>query len=183
VRRHLTVVGASGAPVKSARCEQERRGSVRGLAGRFLPDVTLRSALGTEVRLALITQPLVIYTYPGTDSSPGEAADAAQHKAFDRHAADLRTRTLQAIGISSETERAQRCRVARYRVEHQLWSDPALAFAAALGLPTLHDGDTVCYERLTLVARSGVIEKVFYPIANSWQCAAQIIAWLKMTGR
>jgi len=48
--------------------------------------------------------------------------------------------------------------------------------------PYNHDGGW-CYERLILVTRGGVIERVFYPVDRPQRSAARVIAWLRATGR
>jgi len=43
-------------------------------------------------------------------------------------------------------------------------------------------GGLGCYEWLVMVTCGGVIEKVFYPVACPRRAAAQVIAWLGVTG-
>lgn len=162
-----------------------RAGLGDALAGRVLPDVTLACHLGEPVRLALVAErPLVIYTFPGVARPPAVAAgDAALHAAFDRHTDDLDAHMLRAVGLSSEPARALQLRAARYRVLHELWSDPGMLLARALGLPTHSDGSMCCYQRLVLVTRGGTIAKAFYPVASPQRAAAQVITWLRATGR
>jgi hypothetical protein len=56
--------------------------------------------------------------------------------------------------------------------------DPELRLAAALELPTFEVEGARLYERLTLVARAGVIVKVFYPVFPPDRNADEVIAWL-----
>jgi predicted ABC-class ATPase len=58
-------------------------------------------------------------------------------------------------------------------------SDPALARAEALGLPTfVADGENFS-QRLTIIANRPTIEKV--PVDDPQNHAAEIVAWLRST--
>jgi peroxiredoxin len=156
------------------------------LVGRVLPEVTLSCYKGKPVHVARVAdeKALVIYTYPGVAGlSRAAVSDVAQQEVFDRHAEDLRAHTLTVVGLSSEPARAQLLRVARHRVNHELWSDPDLVLADALDLPSHSHQDVRCYERLVLVTRNGVIEKAFFPIDSPQHTATQVITWLKATAR
>ena len=60
-------------------------------------------------------------------------------------------------------------------------SDPALARADALELPiVIADGETF-YQRLTIVANGPTIEKVFFPVDDPPNYAAEIVGWLGST--
>jgi len=115
--------------------------------------------------------PVVLYLYPGAGGSPvdGEqslALDAVEHLAFRDHQAEFIDAGYSVKGISSQPMDAQRKSVFFCRLDHELLSDPELLLARALGLPTFTtDDEERWYERLTLIARGGVIERVFYPVA------------------
>ncbi len=132
--------------------------------------------------------PLVIYLYPGSGGSSvgataGAIADAVQHRAFDRVRDELSARCVKAVGLSSDSASAQYTSVCANRVCHELWSDPELALARALGLPTFTDSGAERYQRLTLVVSSGRIERAFFPVEAPQRSAAQVICWLKASGR
>jgi peroxiredoxin len=57
-------------------------------------------------------------------------------------------------------------------------ADPGLRLAAALRLPTFEIAGHTLYKRVTLVARGGTIEKVFYPVFPPDQNAQEVLAWL-----
>ena len=57
-------------------------------------------------------------------------------------------------------------------------SDPDLALAEALRLPTFEVAGMRLYRRLTLVARRGEIVKVLYPVFPPDRNAADVLAWL-----
>jgi peroxiredoxin len=160
------------------------------LVGRALPALTLTSAAGTPVSLARDTDPaVVIYAFPGGEESPSEGAaggraDAAQHRAFDERAPDLRARSLRVLGLSSEPLSDLRRRVLEHRIGHELLSDPEFELARALALPTTHDeagGER--YERLMLVAFAGRIAKAFYPVESPRRSASQVVCWSTATER
>lgn len=159
-----------------------------GLVGRPLPEVDLVNCEEKKVELPHAgASGLVIYTFPGTLSSPdgGErtvVADAAQHRAFDQARRDLEALSFEIVGMSGEPPRAQRLRVIEHRVCHSFWSDPDLAFARALGLPTFSDSAGEAYRRLTIVARDRRIVKAFFPVDRPERSAAQVICWLKASG-
>ncbi len=87
------------------------------------------------------------------------------------------------MGLSSEPASAQYASVCANRVCHELWSDPDLTLAHALGLPTSTDDGVERYQRLTLVVAGGRIETVFFPVEAPQRSAAQVIWWLKVSGR
>jgi len=57
-------------------------------------------------------------------------------------------------------------------------SDARLEFARALRLPTFTFGGLELIKRLTLIARAGRIEEVFYPVFPSDADAQHVIDWL-----
>jgi peroxiredoxin len=54
-----------------------------------------------------------------------------------------------------------------------------MEFAHALNLPTFTAGGMTLLKRLTLIARNGRIEHVFYPVFPPDTHAEEVIAWLK----
>jgi peroxiredoxin len=68
---------------------------------------------------------------------------------------------------------------ARFRpTPYPLLSDERLELARALGLPTFEAGGLTLYRRVTLVARAGTIEHVFYPVFPPDRDAAEVLGWL-----
>jgi peroxiredoxin len=59
-----------------------------------------------------------------------------------------------------------------------LLSDARLDFARALRLPTFEVDAMVLIKRLTLIARDGLIEKVFYPVFPPDRNADDVVGWL-----
>jgi peroxiredoxin len=59
-----------------------------------------------------------------------------------------------------------------------LLNDSGFALAQLLGLPTFEFAGVRRYRRLTFIARSGRIEKVFYPVFPPDEHPAEVLAWL-----
>jgi peroxiredoxin len=130
---------------------------------------------------------VVIYFYPGCSGSPGDGEetalmDAAQHRAFRDRQPDLEAQHCSAIGISSQSKESQREAHLANRVSQKLLCDPELQLARELGLPTFARHEARWYERLTLIASGGRVEKAFFPVPNAASSAAQVIAWMTCQG-
>jgi peroxiredoxin len=69
--------------------------------------------------------------------------------------------------------------VTRLEVPFEVLSDERMEFARALNLPTFTAGGMTLLKRLTLIARNGRIEHVFYPVFPPDKHAEEVIAWLK----
>jgi peroxiredoxin len=63
-----------------------------------------------------------------------------------------------------------------------LLSDPELQLARELELPTFELDAARWYQRLTLVASGGRIEKAFFPVSSAAGSVGQVIAWLSVQG-
>jgi peroxiredoxin len=129
----------------------------------------------------------VLYVYPGMSSAPQDGQDTAgmdaiQHRAFRDRQPELEAAGYRVIAISSQPEQAQRRAVAESRLTHRLLSDPKLALARELKLPTFPIDGARWYRRLILVASEGRIEKVFFPVSSPARSADQVIAWMKIQG-
>lgn len=82
------------------------------------------------------------------------------------------------MGLSAQGTEEQRDFAERERIPYPLLSDPDLALAEALQLPTFTFQGDCFYRRLTLIARQGRIAKVFYPVFPPQRNAAEVVAWL-----
>jgi peroxiredoxin len=170
----------------------EDDGAADHLPGMTMPAVRLASTLGGEVDLAAASAGatrLVAYVYPrtgvpgeslieGWNDIPGARGCTPQNAAFRDHITDFSTLGVTIVGISSQSPEEQAEFAARESIPFPLLSDDGFELARALRLPTFEAGGLTHYKRLTLVAREGVIEHVFYPVFPPDQNAAEVLDWL-----
>lgn len=158
-----------------------------------MPKLSLRTSDGQTIDLAAPGPGrTIIYLYPltgrpgvdlpeGWDAIPGARGCSTEACDFRDHFAGLRaTGASQVWGMSSQDPEYQDEVVERLHLPFAMISDPQLALADALGLPTLSaPGHARLYSRLTLVVRKGRIEHVFYPIFPPNTHAQQVLDWLR----
>ena len=163
-------------------------GAARGLGGRRLPDVDLTATGGRQVRLSDAARRLVLYVYPSTAGAaglpapgwkdiPGAFGCTAESCAFRDRKESFAALGITVMGLSAQTAEVQSEFAARKEIDFPLLSDPGLILATMLRLPTFTAGDLRLYKRLTLVAESGVIAKVFYPVFPPDTHPAEVLAW------
>jgi peroxiredoxin len=167
-------------------------GAAAHLPGMAMPALSLTGSDGITVNLAdLGPGRTIIYLYPltgrpgvdlpqGWDAIPGARGCSTEACDFRDHFADLRRAgASQVYGLSSQDPDYQAEVVERLHLPFEMLSDPQLALADALNLPTFSaPGHDRLYSRLTLVVRNGHIEHVFYPIFPPNTHAQQVLAWL-----
>jgi peroxiredoxin len=165
-------------------------GAADHLPGRAIPSVELPASDGGHVGLAeAAAGSLVLYCYPRTgppgqpvspawDAIPGARGCTPQSCAFRDHHGELVQLGAQVHGLSAQLPDEQREFATRVGLPYTLLSDPGLELAAKLELPTFEFDGARLYRRLTLIARSGRIAKVFYPVFPPQQNAADVVAWL-----
>jgi peroxiredoxin len=166
-------------------------GAAKHLPGMALPDLALPSTSNRSVNLSKIAAPrTVIYCYPmtgrpdrklpdGWDDIPGARGCTPETCGFRDHHKDLARLHADVYGVSTQDTPYQQEMVARLQVPFEVLSDEHLAFAHALRLPTFTVEGMTLLKRLTIVARGGRIEKVFYPVFPPDVHAEEVIAWLK----
>ena len=166
-------------------------GACAHLEGMKLPPVALRSTRGRSIDLSGLKGATVVYIYPrtgrpdrelpaGWNAIPGARGCTPQSCAFRDHYDELkRAGAAQVYGLSTQDSAYQREAVERLHLPFELLSDEKLEFARALKLPTFEVASMTLIKRLTLIARDGVIEKVFYPVFPPDQNAAQVLSWLR----
>lgn len=167
-------------------------GAADHLPGLELPALTLPSTKGEPVDLAAIAAEaatLVLYVYPrtgtpgeqlpeGWDAVPGARGCTPQNIGFRDHRAQLTVLGADVVGLSAQPSEDQQAFAAREHIPFPLLSDPDLRLAAALRLPTFEIAGMTLYRRITLIAREGVIARVFYPVFPPDRDAANVAAWL-----
>jgi peroxiredoxin len=166
-------------------------GGARHLTGMALPDLELPSTQNRRVNLSKVSAPrLVIYAYPmtgrpdrqlpqGWDDIPGARGCTPETCGFRDHHKDLAKLHAEVFGVSTQDTPYQQEMVKRLEVPFEVLSDEQMAFARALKLPTFTVDGMTLLKRLTIVARSGRIEHVFYPVFPPDTHAEEVIAWLK----
>ncbi|MDP2241499.1 MAG: peroxiredoxin [Burkholderiales bacterium] len=165
-------------------------GACDHLKGMRLPAVMLASTGGRSVDLARLAGLTVVYVYPrtgrpdqalptGWNAIPGARGCTPQSCAFRDHYQELRELGVANLfGLSTQDTAYQREAVERLHLPFELLSDEKLAFARALKLPTFAVDGMTLIKRLTLIARDGAIEKVFYPVFPPDASAGMVLAWL-----
>ena len=166
-------------------------GGARHLTGMALPDLELPSTSKRRVNLSKVSAPrIVIYAYPmtgrpdrqlpqGWDDIPGARGCTPETCGFRDHHKDLAKLHAEVFGVSTQDTAYQQEMVARLEVPFEVLSDERMAFARALNLPTFTVDGMTLLKRLTIVARRGRIEHVFYPVFPPDAHAEEVIAWLK----
>ena len=170
----------------------EDDGAADHLTGLAVPSVRLASTLGGEVDLAAAAAGpgrVVVYVYPrtgkpgeplieGWDEIPGARGCTPQNAAFRDHVTDFAALGATLLGVSAQSPEDQAEFAAREGIPYPLLSDEGLELGRALNLPTFEAGGLTLYRRVTLVARAGTIEHVFYPVFPPDQNAADVLGWL-----
>lgn len=156
------------------------------LIGAQLPGARLYSSDGHTVELPRLTDnPLLICLYPG-DSEEDErsltpTSCQVQRAGLREHALDLAAFGVKVVGISCEPHELQTGLARVEQLPFPLLSDRECALADALELPTFDDFGVRRYQRLSLIARRGTIEAVFYPVSPK-RAAVQALTWLERRG-
>ncbi|NEQ52844.1 MAG: peroxiredoxin [Leptolyngbya sp. SIO3F4] len=154
-----------------------------------LPNVSLLSTGGANVRLVDIPGCVVIFCYPMTGQPgraipvgwadiPGAAGCTPQVCSFRDNYTKLRETGATVFGISAQTSEAQVEAANRLHLPYALLSDHLLEFAMALRLPLLEVAGMRLIKRLTLVAKDGIIKKCFYPVFPPDKNVDEVLAWL-----
>lgn len=168
-------------------------GAADELETQSVPAVRLDVTSGQPVDLAQAAeQTLVLYVYPrtapdgelpeGWDEIPGARGCTPENCAFRDHAGDLAELGATVYGLSAQPLAEQQAFAEREAMPYPLLNDAELVLAGHLGLPTFEAGGMRLYRRLTLVARGGRIEKVFYPVFPPGEHAREVVRWLRAAG-
>jgi peroxiredoxin len=165
-------------------------GAADHLAGMPMPSLTFPATQEVHVALdELGPERTVLYIYPrtgqpgqpsptGWDSIPGARGCTPESCGFRDHHDELAAIGTEVLGLSSQSTEYQAEAARRLRLPFSLLSDPELALADALDLPTFEVDGMRLYKRLTMLIRAGVIERVWYPVFPPDQHADEVSAWL-----
>ncbi len=172
----------------------EDDGACDHLRGSLLPSIGLRATSGRIVDLSKEGRPwLVVYCYPRTgrpdeeppggaaawNAIPGARGCTPQSCAYRDRYGVLTALGATVYGLSTQDTEYQLEAVERLQLPFPLLSDSRLDFARALRLPTFTFAGLDLIKRLTLIARAGRIEEVFYPVYPSDADAQRVIDWLR----
>jgi peroxiredoxin len=167
----------------------EDDGAADHLPGRQMPELSLPSTAGTDINLNQ-DGTLVLYIYPrtgkpgeplvpGWDDIPGARGCTPESCAFRDLSTEIERLGARLHGLSAQSLEDQHEFAERVHLPYAILSDPELQLAAALDLPTFQVAGVKLYKRLTLIARDGRIERVFYPVFPPDRNAADVVSWLE----
>jgi peroxiredoxin len=166
-------------------------GAADHLVNMTMPKVSLRSTAGGMVDLSNLSAPrTVIYCYPmtgvpgkplpeGWDLVPGARGCTPQTCGFRDHHQELSQLKASLFGLSTQATGYQREMANRLHLPFEILSDEEFRFCNELKLPTFAVDGVRLLKRLTLIVRSGRIERVFYPVFPPNESAIQVIRWLQ----
>jgi len=168
-------------------------GAADHLPGLAMPALRLATSDGGDVDLSDLGEGrTVIYLYPmtgrpgvdlpdGWDAIPGARGCSTEACDFRDHLPDLGAAgAARVFGMSGQSVDYQAEAVERLHLPFAMISDPELALADALDLPTFSaPGHDRLYSRLTLVVRDGRVEHVFYPVFPPNTHAREVLDWLR----
>ncbi|HEX9926257.1 MAG TPA: peroxiredoxin [Anaerolineae bacterium] len=165
-------------------------GTANHLAGITLPHLTLGATNGNLVDIGAIAGLVVLYIYPmtgrpdtplpdGWDVMPGARGCTPQACSFRDHFAELQSLNTEVYGLSAQTTEYQLEAKQRLHFPFELLSDPALQLKSVLKIPTFTAAEMELYKRLTLIARDGHVQKVFYPVFPPERNADEVLSWLR----
>jgi len=138
------------------------------------------------VNLSAIVGQVIVFVHPGIQSAKrdlpegwltieGLAGCTVQSCGFRDHHQEFRDLGSTVFGLSVQTLDDQLDARWRLHLPFHLLSDERLAFIYALSLPLIDVGTLRVAERLTLVLRDGVIERVDYPVTSLKRSAADVL--------
>ena len=181
---------SSAFPLPANLPEPQDDRACRHLTGMRMPRIHLPSTAGRMVDLGeLSSERTVIYCYPmtgvpgkplpdGWDAIPGARGCTPQSCSFRDHFPQFRELGVEIFGLSTQSCAYQREMAARLGLPFEVLSDANFAFCEALQLPTFEAAGMRLIKRLTIVARQGLIEMVFYPVFPPDKSGEQVLAWL-----
>ncbi|WP_428670658.1 peroxiredoxin [Roseibium sp.] len=161
------------------------------LTGKSVPDLSLQATDGNEIDLARLEGTTVLYAFPrtsppneppieGWDQIPGARGCTPQSRGFaEHHDAILLAGARRVFGLSTQDTDYQKEVVERLSLPFSILSDEQLAFADALELPRFEAGGMTLLSRITLVIEDGRVRKVFSPVENPAENAAEVAAFLR----
>lgn len=158
------------------------------LVGMRLPPLRLPSTTGEGGLIQLSAGRVVVYMYPGDDSTGDDSTEqlgpaqpsscAVQRAVFREYAIDFAAEGAKITGLSSESHQTQIATAEREHLPFPLVSDSDCRLADELELPTFVDLGVRRYRRLTLICDEGIVVAAFYPVSPR-RGAPQALSWLQ----
>jgi peroxiredoxin len=147
------------------------------LLGRHLPLLTLPCTGTGEADLGALGEgALVLFCFAGLDVADTDDTDVGFCRAYNEHLLELVALGAKLAGVCCSEIEPLEAFAAREGVTFPLYSDPDLRLGSLLGLPSASLEGRRGYERLSLVARRGKIEKVFHPAPA--RDVNAVLAWI-----
>jgi peroxiredoxin len=158
------------------------------VTGLRLPDLSMAATLGGVVDLSRQPGRTAIVCYPWTgvpggsnppdwDHIPGAHGSTPELEGFRNLHAAFRSLEMVVFGVSTQTAAYQSAFAERLNLPFALLSDERFTVQRALRLPTLATGGVLYLRRLTIIARDGLIERIFYPVHPPQSHAREVAAW------
>ncbi len=180
-------------------------GGARHLLGSTLPDLSLPSTAGGELRLRdLCSAPTVLFFYPRTgipgqpprpgfagedwNDIPGARGCTPQSCGFRDVFSEMAQFGVQVFGVSTQTSEFQLAFKRRNHIPFDYLSDAKLELTTALRLPTFEfpvesGGPDRLIKRMAWLVRGTRIEHVWYPVFPPSENALQVLAFLQAGAR
>jgi len=168
----------------------QRKDRVNRLAaGATLPSIALPATGGPGVGIARLPGRSLIIVYPwtgrpghpnppGWDHIPGAHGSTPELVGFRDRNAEFARRGVRLFALSRQATEYQREMAQRLKLPFPVLSDAGGRFSAALCLPTFETGGVTYLRRLTLLAETGRIAHLFYPVPDPALHARQVLNWL-----
>lgn len=167
-------------------------GAAAHLPGRTLPALAFTDTDGVDIRLDTVSEGRwVLFFYPltgdpaadipeGWNEIPGARGCSQEACSFRDNLDALRAEGVdRVLALSSDRADYQKALVDRLHLPYPMLSDPRLALAGELRLPTFEANGQTLYRRLTLVLRGTTIEHVFYPVFPPDSHADEVAQWFR----
>ncbi len=166
-------------------------GACNHLLYKKLPSVELVATDGTKINLSMLKKSVILFCFPRTgcpDKNPplgwndiaGARGCTPQTCSFRDLYTEFKDLDVLVFGVSTQDTDYQQEVYQRLKLPFQLLSDSNFELTKILTLPTFEIGDMTLIKRLTIIAdRTGVIQKVFYPVFPPTVNATDSLSWLK----
>ena len=164
-------------------------GACNHLVGMELPKIKLLATDGSLIDLSSLSNKVVVYCYPmtgepgvplpdGWDEIPGARGCTPQTCSYRDHHKELAALGADVFGLSTQASGYQQEMAERLHLPFLILSDEGFEFCEGLNLPTFTVNQMRLIKRVTLIAVSGVIRHVHYPVFPSDSDAAWVLGKL-----